>query len=108
MPLDYTKPIRVKGTHEKVEILRTDLQAPNSILAVITSRDGSVLGGAYRRDHPAWENVHAPKRTGTVWVNVYEEYASVAHLNRESADIVAGVRARLACVEVHWTEGEGL
>ena len=23
--LDYTRPIRVKGTHEKVEILRTDL-----------------------------------------------------------------------------------
>ncbi len=32
MSLDYTRPIRVKGTHEKVEILRTDLKSECSML----------------------------------------------------------------------------
>ena len=44
MKLDYTRPIRVKGTHEKVEILRTDLPGNWPILAVITRQDGSQYG----------------------------------------------------------------
>lgn len=122
MPLDYTRPIRVKGTHEKVEILRTDLLGYWPILAVITCQNGSQYTATWARDWDGWENVPVPKRTGTVWVNVYEENFLVLHHSRKEADkwaerVLVGPQAsierggpdrRLACVPVHWTEGEGL
>ena len=107
MSLDYTRPIRVKGTHEKVEILRTDLQEGWPILAIITCADGSEYARMYPRDNPDWENIPVPKRSGTVWVNVYEENFLVPHHSRKEAD-KHGTPDRLACVPVHWTEGEGL
>lgn len=51
-----------------------------------------------------------PKR-GTVWVNIYVDNAQhttpQAHSSREVADKCA-VGHRIACVEVPWTEGQGL
>ncbi len=105
--LDYTRPIRVKGTHEKVEILRTDLDGPWPVIAVLTADDGRQWGGSFTSDDPDWENVPTPKRSGTVWLNVYEGGCGAVHLDRESADKY-GTSNRLASVEVKWTEGEGL
>ena len=83
MPLDYTRPIRVKATHEKVEILRTDLRHPFSILAVITFADGTHYGNAYPRDYGSWENVPEPKRSGDGVVNVYEGGGLVPYHSRK-------------------------
>lgn len=49
-----------------------------------------------------------PKK-GTVWVNVYDYGCGTpaCHLTRGAADLYAG-KNRLACVEVHWVEGQGL
>lgn len=56
-----------------------------------------------------WQIKPQPK-TGTFWVNVLERGVSaVTWDSRQSADnnIPHGL-TRIACVEVHWTEGEGL
>jgi hypothetical protein len=108
--LDYTRPIRVKGTHEKVEILRTDLPGDCPVLAVITMHAGDQYAHTFMLNRTDWENVPAPKRSGTVWVNVYDVYADdcvSAHSSRAHADEYSNPD-RLACVEVKWTEGEGL
>lgn len=47
-------------------------------------------------------------RSGTLWVNVYEHMVSSNFLTKERADICASNKTRLACIEVKWTEGEGL
>lgn len=48
----------------------------------------------------------AVKRSGEVWVNIYPGLAS-AFITREQAEERAGL-ARIACVRVEWTEGDGL
>lgn len=50
-------------------------------------------------------------KTGTIWVNIYDNDTTTDHSNREYADLRASQitsKKRLACVEVKWTEGEGL
>ncbi len=52
-------------------------------------------------------NVPAPKRSGTVWVNVFEDGFAIGHTTRRAANM--GTQSNiLACVEVPWTEGQGL
>lgn len=56
-----------------------------------------------------WTEYVEPKK-GTVWLNVYENPSygiTQAHMTRELADRGAS-KNRLACVEVQWTEGDGL
>ncbi len=111
MSLDYTRPIRVKGTHQKVEILRTDFPGIWPILAVITKADGWQYTATWERDCHDWENVPASKRSGTVWVNVYEDAVGGIDIGVGANPSRKGAEAgynRLASVEVHWTEGEGL
>ena len=111
MPLDYTRPIRVKHTHEKVEILRTDLPGPCPVLAVITWQSGEKPAQVYPHDYFHWENIPVPKRSGTVWVNVYEDAVGGIDIGVGANPSRKGAEAgynRLASVEVKWTEGEGL
>ena len=49
---------------------------------------------------------YTPKKSGKVWVNIYDKYMGV-HSTRERADKLA-VPSRIACVEVSWVEGQGL
>lgn len=55
-----------------------------------------------------WEKLaeHKEPKTGTCWVNVYPD-GMQAHTSRKMADRLA-IPYRLACIEVKWTEGEGL
>jgi len=52
-------------------------------------------------------------RSGSFWVNVYDieqtspAHISPAYLSKDLANRTAG-RLRMACVEVKWTEGDGL
>ncbi len=50
---------------------------------------------------------YTPPRTGKLWLNVYSDSDLYLYETRESADRHAG-SDRLACVEVNWTEGQGL
>lgn len=46
------------------------------------------------------------KKSGTVWMNIYPTMSSVWD-TRQVADEMSTAR-RLACIEVKWTEGQGL
>ena len=63
----------------------------------------------------AWVDIRSPNdlvsewvepRTGTVWVNIYSSHGKV-YTSKEAADNTC-FNDRVACVEVNWTEGEGL
>jgi len=53
-----------------------------------------------------FKEVVKPK-SGKVWMNMYPDGDAFVYETKEIADGVAG-KSRLACVEVSWTEGEGL
>ena len=74
---------------------------------------GKYIMHVYNCPEPALEDLLEPwveKRSGTVWVNVNEDGNFWIRSSREQADIAAAAHGvkRLACVEVKWTEGEGL
>lgn len=47
-------------------------------------------------------------KTGTFWINIYKDDEQIyRHNTREIADKEASVN-RLACIEVKWTEGDGI
>jgi hypothetical protein len=57
-----------------------------------------------------YEEYVEPKK-GTVWINIYENIApSHPFASRQSADLSASAISwkRIACIEVPWTEGQGL
>lgn len=85
----------------------------NPLVALVT-RDGIqtafqyLSGGRYEAtiEHPL--DLIPPKRAGTFWVNVWPNgLPGSGYETRESADETAGKEC-LACIEVHWTEGDGL
>ena len=56
-------------------------------------------------------NIPEPKRSGTVWVNIYDNSGPTAHYRRHCADYTGGEdprSKRIASIRVEWTEGEGL
>lgn len=56
------------------------------------------------------EVIEKRPKTGSFWCNVYPTnhyYYVLAHKTREQADLIKGEK-RVACVELKWTEGEGL
>ena len=78
---------------------------------------------AYNKDEPIFQNTSggyiglktfklkgliplSEKKSGTVWVNVYETF-SVTYHNKNDAEKYKS-QGRLACVEVPWVEGQGL
>ena len=104
-------------------IICTDAKGEHPIIALVNfgpydlvlwfSADGRVASSLRLGKHNLrLVNAPAPKLSGTVWVNVreHDEYVGVGHayVSREMADRVGDDDDRLACVEVHWTEGEGL
>lgn len=100
------------GEHKpaKARVLAWDLPGQRSIAAVVDTEDGAITRfkasgcGGYINGHEATlRNAPAPKRSGTVWVNIN----GVAWITREAADRCHR-KDRLACIEVPWTEGDGL
>jgi hypothetical protein len=58
-------------------------------------------------DHREWRIKPQPK-TGTFWVNVYPDGPGCVWGTRVEADASPYGKNRIACIEVQWTEGEGL
>ncbi len=113
--IDWTKPIQTKNG--KPARYKGTRKSPKMIHCVLYE-DGDAeyfiyvnhVGMCYENGYPSRLdiiNVPAPKRSGTVWVNVYEGGVCEVHNSRNIADSEAG-KNRLACVEVPWTEGQGL
>ena len=53
-------------------------------------------------------NIPEPKRSGEVWVDVYEDAGTITCGVRTNSSGQSQWSKRLACVRVPWTEGEGL
>lgn len=83
------------------------------VVALVRNNDNSENVRTYSRQgnaEPYCElpyDLIPPKRSGTFWVNVYPEDAQHAHFTKTEADACA-MSNRLACIEVHWEEGDGL
>ncbi len=60
----------------------------------------------FKKDKREWRIKPQP-RTGTFWANIYPEIVASIWSTREDADHYSA-ESRIACVEVKWTEGEGL
>lgn len=62
------------------------------------------------RHEDSYEEVVEPK-TGTVWVNIYPLNGRRSFSSKLGADIYKETErdgVRIACIEVPWTEGQGL
>src|SRR5690606_27804684 len=73
------------------------------------------MNGIHRIVHQPflWREVPPPKKSGTFWLNIFDDgTVGAGHKTREKADSVNQHTAfgsiRIACVEVNWTEGDGL
>ena len=113
--LDLTKPLQTRDGRP-VTLITTQGREPWPLVGYI---GGNTSPWTWRSDGTIgkWEtdydliNVPEPKRNGEVWVNIYVSdggsILSVSWVSRQDADKNAHP-ARIACVRVPWTEGEGL
>jgi hypothetical protein len=67
--------------------------------------DGSWKFGYDDRTCDLTEEWKEPRK-GTLWVNIYPDNTFCSFGKKEVADVYKGTR--IACVKVHWTDGEGL
>lgn len=109
MTTDLTKPVQTCDG-QSVTILTTERDDPSHPVVGMTEA-GVILtytlkGKIYSigRDHEL-DLVNVPEKH-TFWLNIYED-RQVSHPARSHADYFAG-HGRIACVEVTYTEGEGL
>jgi hypothetical protein len=122
--IDYSKPVRTKGSKSPVRILATDVADPEyPVLGLARTQSGRESPVSWAADgafvarsadgrstngHPLdLENVPVKKKG---WVNLYpcgnRKYpasASGVFNTREEADGITGAE-RLTCVEVEWEE----
>ena len=96
-------------------VICVDRAGKHPIVALVTDRQGyehlysypsSGIRAPVDGDDPS--ELIPPKRSGTFWVNVYDGYPSSCHGSKELALKNSFSPTRLACVEVQWTEGDGL
>lgn len=118
--LDLTKPVQTRNGRP-VRILATDAKGGQSVAGLVTDRGGyetaylwSAHGHHFGNDADNGPrvtddfdlvNVPEPKKTGTMWLNVYPNVPSAAHSSRPAADLNA-THSRLACIRVDWAEGQ--
>lgn len=82
-----------------------------TVLLRVGKTDFTVSGN---HEHLSWYKEYVEPKKGTVWVNIYKTGSTTDSRNfscRQDADEQSnylGVGNRLACVEVPWTEGQGL
>lgn len=108
-PLDLTKPLQTRDG-QPVTILTTE--RPDSLHPVVGMTNAGLIltyttqGKVYScgREHEL-DLMNVPEKR-TFWFNIYED-RQTRHPNRDHADYYA-CYGRLACVEVTYTEGEGL
>lgn len=109
-PLDLSKPVQTRDG-QPVTIFTTE--RPNSPYPVVgMTNEGTILtytaqGKSYSdsREH-ALDLMNVPERR-TIWLNIYENRPPREYSSRDQANFFADP-GRIACVEVTYTEGEGL
>lgn len=112
--LDFTKLIKTRDGRD-VRILCTDAQLYDgrTIVAVINGSIAMLFpdGQGYPRSmvpriELPYDLVNVPEKR-KVWLNLYELGSAFCYPSKDIADEQAG-KDRIACVEVEYTEGEGL
>jgi len=82
---------------------------PEHILCTQGDSSRSIIWTTFREREEDFEEVVEPK-TGTLWLNVQGPDSNWDHglyYTRKDADKYA-MPGRIACIEVPWTEGQGL
>lgn len=110
-PLDLTKPLQTR-LGEKAELVYDGISGDWPLAVVVHLNVGVKTLRTYTREGVLYNNedsmsnlMNVPEKR-TIWLNIYED-RQTGHPNRDHADYFAGY-GRLACVEVTYTEGEGL
>lgn len=113
-PFDPTLPVQTRDG-KKARIICTDRANSRPIVALVTSSDGKEYPQSYfpsglAHDYPGHSEspsdlVNVPVKHKR-WVNIYY-YGGWTHHSRQEADECA-IGSRLACIEIEFTEGQGL
>lgn len=112
MATDLTKPVQTRNGRP-ARIVSTSLRGPYPIAAIVSLEGGheAVISltpeGRFTvgDGECAFDLVNVPE-THTFWLNIYEN-RMFRHPSRGRANLLAEAD-RIACVEVTYTEGEGL
>lgn len=121
MELDLTKPVKTKGGLS-VRILTADAAGDFPVAGLVMHEHGVERPAMWRRDGIYYRGspsdmdlVNVPKKR-TLWINIPAGVGTIpcvgliCYTSRELADANAHYSrsTRIACVEVTYTEGEGL
>jgi hypothetical protein len=112
MTFDPNRPVQTRDGRP-ARILCTDLKGDQPIAAAIRGAGGNETVSEFG-ENGQWlvgetsdtDLINVPEKR-TVWVNIYEDGYTSRYPTRELADIGA-CRARIACVPLTYTVGEGL
>jgi len=112
-PLDLSKPLQTRRG-EKAELVYDRLTGDYPLAVIVHFDDGTndVLtytreGNLYTDADSSSNLVNVPVQR-TLWLNIYKSGGEILpHPSRERADLSAS-DDRIACIEVTYTEGEGL
>lgn len=109
-PLDLTKPLQTRDgqpvtilTTERPDSLHPVVGMTNAGLILTYTAQGKVYSGG--REHEL-DLMNVPERR-TIWLNIYQNQPPREYSSRDQANFFADP-GRIACIEVTYTEGEGL
>lgn len=115
MPFDPKEPVQFRYAPEQVRVVATDLKDDRPIVIAVTVAGKETIGFRHAdgrvisdRESP-YDLVNVPKKH-EAWANVYKTTSGLTyyvHPTRIEAD-ENHCEARIACVRVEFTEGEGL
>lgn len=113
--LDLTKPVQTRDGRT-ARIICTDAKTSSGfpIIALVADASGNEFlvshtsDGYYNSSKDKHNNnlINIPEKH-EMWVNCYPGLTARDYLTRKAADYAA-TPARIACVKVTWTDGEGL
>lgn len=113
--IDFTKPVQTRDGLKAVIISTNDtpFHTQRVVAAVNRPEYGWVVerfyeNGRWTRGGESKMDLQNVPETGTCWLNIYQDARhGSAWSSREAADRAA-TKARIACVEVTYTVGQGL
>ena len=107
--LDFTKPITTR-TGLKVRILCTNGNGANPVVFQLVDTNDikmcNLSGLRYQTTVTEFDLINVPEKI-TRWVNIYSDRPGAVFFLRKDADVCAA-SARIACIKIEFTEGEGL
>ena len=108
--IDFTKPVQTRDG-KPVRVLCTDKAGGHCIVGIVqhdtcdTVRTWTKDGLYWKASVSKYDLVQAPVKR-SVWLNMYPDRV-ISYKDKVNADMHA-MQDRVACIEVHYTEGEGL